>query len=101
MFSPEVVSQKLDAFESEIGWRPVEHSISEVDEWAAQLSPVFPCDDKGNIYQSRNLTSEEQQFIANERAMCVASCHYFLTRYYWIKADPEEHTSELQSLRHL
>lgn len=57
-----------------------------MDKWAARLAPVFPCDDKGNIYQERKLTAEEQQFIANERAMCVASCGYFLTCYYWIKA---------------
>ncbi|MGA8148205.1 MAG: hypothetical protein WB870_11610 [Gallionellaceae bacterium] len=69
-----------------MGWRPVEHSIEELDDWAARLAPVFPADDKGNITQERNLTAEEQRFIANERAMCVASCYYFLTRYYWIKA---------------
>ena len=68
------------------GWQPVEHSIEEIDEWAANLAPVFPSDDKGNIYQTRSLTPEEREFIANERAMCVASCHYFLSRYYWIKA---------------
>jgi hypothetical protein len=85
MFADAIVKQKLDGFEREIGWRPVEHSIEEVDRWAARLTSVFPCDDKGNIYQSRSLTKEEAQFIANERAMCVASCFYFLTRYYWIQ----------------
>ena len=57
-----------------------------MDEWSLRLFPVFPDDSKGNIYQERLLTAEEQRFIANERVMCVASCHYFLTRYYWIKA---------------
>lgn len=85
MFSPAVISRKLDAFEAFFHWRPVEHSADEIDEWADRLAPVFPSDDKGNIYQSRPLTREEQRFIANERAMCVASCFYFLTRYFWIK----------------
>ena len=86
MFAPEIVNQKLDSFEAAIGWRPVEHTIAEVDEWAERLAPVFPSDGKGNIYQERPLTAEELRFISNERAMCVASCYYFLTRYYWIKA---------------
>src|ERR1017187_804229 len=85
MFAPEIIDQKLDLFEAAIGWRPKKHSIAEVDEWAERLPPLFPTADKGNIYQNRPLTPEEQQFISNERAMCVASCHYFLTRYYWIK----------------
>ena len=35
--------------------------------------------------QTRGLTKAEERFIANERAMCAASCLYFLTRYYYIK----------------
>jgi hypothetical protein len=85
MFSPVVVQRKLDMFEEEFGWRPVEHTVAEVDEWQERLGPVFPSDDKGNIFQERRLTQEEQRLISNERAMCVASCFYFLTRYYWIK----------------
>src|SRR5271157_2183722 len=86
MFALSIIDRKLDSFEHVFGWRPIPHGIAEVDEWAQRLAPVFPCDDKGNIYQVRPLSREEQRFIANERAMCVASCGYFLTRYYWIKA---------------
>ena len=85
MFAPEVVNQKLDRFEAEFGWRPVEHSIEEVDAWSKRLESVFEVDRKGNITQVRGLSKAETRFIDNERAMCMASCGYFLTRYYYIK----------------
>ena len=86
MFADSVVAKKLDALETEFGWRPAPHSIEEVDSWSKKISTAFEEDAKGNIYMKRKLTNAEQRFIANERAMCAASCGYFLTRYYWIKA---------------
>jgi hypothetical protein len=85
VFSPEVVEAKLDRFAEEFGWRPQPHSIEDVDEWSKRLEKVFETDPKGNIFQTRPLTKVEERFIANERACCAASCHYFLTRYYYIK----------------
>ena len=85
MFAPEVVQEKLDRFEKEMGWRPVEHSLEEVESWSKRLSTAFETDGKGNINQIRSLSKSEQQFINNERAMCAASCIYFLLHYYWIK----------------
>jgi hypothetical protein len=85
LFAPEIVQQKLNGFESEFGWRPVEHSIEEVDKWKRRLEKVFEVRTNGDIIQSRGLTKGEDRFIANERAMCAASCLYFLTRYYYIK----------------
>jgi hypothetical protein len=81
-----VVDERLDRFRQEYGWKPGPHSILEVDDWTKRLSTAFEIDPKGSIYQTRDLTKQERHFIANERAMCVASCLYFLTRYYWIKA---------------
>lgn len=86
MFAPEKVEERLDALEKEFGWRPRSHSLEEVDLWGKRLSTVFDMDAKGDEYQARRLTNVEKRFIANERAMCAASCHYFLTRYYYIKA---------------
>lgn len=85
MFAPEVVAEKLDGFEKEFGWRPVEHSIEEVDSWKKRLEKVFEVRTNGDIIQSRGLTEREERFIANERSMCAASAYYFLTRYYYIK----------------
>jgi hypothetical protein len=85
VFAPSVVQAKLDRFEKEFGWRPREHSIAEVDAWTKRLGTAFQIDQKGVIFQTRSLTRIETAFVANERAMCVASCLYFLTRYYWIK----------------
>lgn len=85
MFSPEVVESKLERFAAEFGWRPEPHSIEEVDAWSKRLEGAFEIDPKGNIIQTRGLSKAESRFIANERALCAASCHYFLTRYYYIK----------------
>lgn len=84
-FAPEIVEERLQRFRKEYGWKPQPHSIDEVDDWTKRLSTAFEIDQKGNIYQTRDLTKQEAHFIANERAMCVASASYFLTRYYWIK----------------
>ena len=86
MFADSIVDQKLGMFAAEFGWRPEPHSIDEVELWSKRLREVFEIDAKGNIFQTRALSKVERRFIANERAMCAASCHYFLTRYYWIKA---------------
>src|ERR1700756_2706543 len=86
MFAPEVVDERLERFKKEFGWKPEQHSIEDVDRWTARLSTVFEVDQKGIIFQTRDLTKQERHFIANERAMCVASACYFLTRYYYIKA---------------
>src|SRR5580693_9403902 len=84
MFAQEKVDERLDGFEKEFGWRPHPHSIEEVDAWSKRLAAKFEIDAKGNISHD-SLTRSEQHFVANERAMCMASCLYFLTRYYWIK----------------
>ena len=86
MFADSVIESKLDLLEAEFGWRPKPHSIEEVDAWKKQLATAFEEDSKGNIYMKRKLTKSEQRFIENERLMVSASCGYFLTRYYYIKA---------------
>ena len=85
MFAQERVDEKLAGFAKEFVWTPAPHSIEEVDAWTKRLATKFEIDSKGNITHD-SLTRSEQHFIANERAMCMASAHYFLTRYYWIKA---------------
>lgn len=86
MFAESVVEKKLDLFEAEFGWRPRPHTIEEVDAWSKQLETAFEVDKNGNVFQIRELTKNEAKFVANERGMVAASCGYFLTRYYWIKA---------------
>jgi len=85
MFDQSRIDEKLAGFAKEFGWMPEPHSISDVDAWTKRLSTAFEIEPKGNILQIRDLTKSERHFIANERAYCMASCYYFLTRYYWIK----------------
>ena len=88
MFAESVIEEKLNRFREQFDWKPEPHSVEEVDAWIKHLAPVFDKNTQGTTlaYQTRDLTRKEQHFIANERAMCAASCGYFLTRYYWIKA---------------
>ena len=71
-FSPEVVDERLDRFEKEFKWRPIPHEISEVDQWTARLSNAFEVDQKGNIYQTRDLTKKEARRPGSGRraALC-------------------------------
>lgn len=85
MFAQERVDEKLDAFAREFGWRPRPHTLDEVDDFSKRMEKVFETDSKGNIFQTRGLTKAEERFISNERAMCMASCLYFLLTYYYIK----------------
>ena len=85
MFAPEQVEKRLDNFEKEFGWRPRPHTIEEVDLWVKLLEELFVVERNGDIRQIREATRAEERFIDNERAMCAASVHYFLTRYYYIK----------------
>jgi hypothetical protein len=86
MFAPEIVEEKLNRLKEAFGWKPEPHSIEEVELFTQRMQKVFEIDAKGSIFQKRDLTKWEERFIENERAMCSASCHYFLTRYYYIKA---------------
>jgi hypothetical protein len=70
MFHPDRVQEKLDNFQKEFKWRPIEHSIAEVDDFSKKMLEVFETDQKGNIFQKRGLSKREERFIANERAMC-------------------------------
>lgn len=85
MFHPDVVGEKLERFKNEFRWIPEPQAIEDVDIWSKRLAKAFEEDSKGNILQIRGLSKAEERFIANERAMCMASTEYFLTRYYWIK----------------
>ena len=85
MFAPEKVEERLSLFEAEFGWTPRPHTIEEVDLWAKRMEEVFVVEKNGDITQTRRMSKAEERFIANERGMCAASVHYFLTRYYFIK----------------
>lgn len=56
-----------------------------MDAWSKRLEEVFVVEKNGDIIQRRPLTKAEERFIANERACCAASAHYFLVTYYYIK----------------
>ena len=85
MFADSIVEEKLARFAKEFGWKPTPHSIEEVDRATKSIGTAFEIDSKGTIFQTRSLSKAETRFVSNERALCAASCFYFLTRYYWIK----------------
>lgn len=95
MFAESVVLRKLVAFEETHGWRPVPHTISDVDKMNRHLDSEGPDgvivkSRTGNIDLRRPLTKAEKRWIANERALCAISCEYFLTRYYMIASESQD-----------
>lgn len=98
MFSVAKVLRKLDAFEAHYKWRPVEHSVSDVDAMVRHLNDeenVIAKSRTGNIDLRRPLTAGEKRWIANERALCSISCEYYLTRYYMIASESENGASNI------
>jgi hypothetical protein len=98
VFSVLKVLRKLDQFEQHYGWRPVEHSISDVDAMIRHLNDetnLIIKSRSGNIDLRRPLKAKEKQWIMNERAMCSVSCEYYLTRYYMIASESETGSSNI------
>lgn len=99
MFGEAQIIRKLDAFEKQYGWRPVQHSVEDVDKWVRHLNDEENLINKtrsGSISLRRPLRQSETDWIANERALCSIDCAYFLTRYYWIQTDADHGQSGIR-----
>ena len=88
MYHPKIVSKRLDRIadairaSSDPGFKFVEHSTAEVDEWNAKLDSIFD-PNSGNF--TRQPTVEEESWIRHEISRCKVDFLYFATRYASIK----------------
>lgn len=87
MYSQQVILETLDEFKRRNGWMPQYHSIDEVDRFKKHIDSLVEIEGNSRsttITPKRDFTPAEIQFIRNERALCWADAHYFLSRYCYI-----------------
>lgn len=93
MYAQAIIDKVLDQHEADHGWRPVRHTIAEVDEFVAYINSVTTIEANQvnryvNFKDSVRLTARTQQeirrWVENEQFMCFADAAYWKTRYGWI-----------------
>lgn len=99
MYSPVIIERVLDDFEARNGWRPVRHSIAEVDEFIAYVNSIVRIE-KNQVNQyidflpefrpSKDRKDWISRFILNEQFMCFADSSYWETRYAWACNDKND-----------
>lgn len=87
MYSQRKVKERIQIASQELGFVPEPHSLAEVDAWEAYLESEdkYVRNDEGHIVSMQNLTHSDAEWMENERAMCLCSSEYALTRYGYIK----------------
>jgi hypothetical protein len=86
------ISERLDLAEQQLGWRPVYHSLDDVDIMKKRLEEIALRDEDGKPtgQTTRPYTEGEKWWIRNERMLCTCDAGYFLTRYAYLKNDANE-----------
>ncbi len=87
MYDAQKIAERLDVAEQYIGWRPVYHSVEEVDMVNRRLDLIAVRDAQGKPTgeTTRPYTEQEKWWIHNERMLCACDAAYFATRYAYIK----------------
>lgn len=92
MYCAEKIKERLDEAEKMLGYRPVYHSVEEVDAVNKRLEAIALRDSDGKPVggTTRPYTENEKWWIRNERMLCMCDAEYFLTRYAYLKGDKNE-----------
>lgn len=91
MYDQGRISERLDHAEAQLGWRPVYHSLEEVDRMKHDLEAIAVFDDAGKFKETiRPFTQKEINWIRNERMVCACDASYYLTRYAYLKDDKNQ-----------
>ena len=87
MYHPDVVAARLDVATEQIGWRPVYHTVEEVDMVNRRLEKIAERDESGSPTgkTTRPFTEQEKWWIRNERMLCACDAQYWITRYAYFK----------------
>jgi hypothetical protein len=87
MYCQEKIAERLDLAEKKLGWRPVYHSVKEVEAINRRLDEIATRNNDGRPDggTTRPYTDEEKLWIRNERVLCACDAAYFATRYAFIK----------------
>lgn len=78
----------MDRFEAKYKWRPVEHSIEQVDKVNRYIESLGVKNSKGDVvWDDSTFDAKTKRWIQNERAMCILNFEYYLTRYHYIATE--------------
>jgi hypothetical protein len=98
MYAERIIQLVLDSFEKKNGWRPVFHSVEQIDELNAYIDSITEPDANSvNTYwnwragkkpNDRRLEWIRRQ-VRNEQFCCFVSAEYFATRYGRIRGVDE------------
>lgn len=98
MYSQRIITSTLDDYSIRNGWRPMEHTLGEVQDFNAYVDSIVEMEaNTANRYFSwkkgKRPSDKRIQWInrwvLNEQYMCFASAEYFVTRYCKIRAADE------------
>jgi hypothetical protein len=81
VYSAKVTDNALALAERKHGLRLIRHPVSFVESTVAHLNQLMQ--DDGNL--RRPLTTDERNFIRNERIVCRLDYNYWRSRYVWVK----------------
>jgi len=93
MYSPVIIERTLDQFEAENGWRPLRHTLGQVQDFNSYIDSLMNVDrgDSRTWYSIKagtRITSkrraEIRRWIENEQFLCFADANYWKTRYGFI-----------------
>jgi hypothetical protein len=104
MYASEIVDQRLELAQLELGFRPEYHSVAEVELFDTRLQQKYEelyqaaqaeaqgSQDPDQTFQisllknlGPRLHPDEVRWMLNERMLCACDAAYFMTRYFWIK----------------
>lgn len=91
MYSRKVVGQALDNFEARNGWRPISHTIGQIEEFDAYVKKITKAEQNSRraYYEiTETLTAsaakELRRFIQNEQLLCSFDSMYFENTYAYL-----------------
>jgi hypothetical protein len=92
MYSEKIISANLDLFEAKNAWRPVYHTLDEVNEFKEAINKLVKIgsNSKGSWIDGLNYAitdkrkAEIRRWIENEQVLCGLDSLYFESRYAFV-----------------
>ena len=91
MYSQKTVNENLEVLEAREGWRPVYHSVDEVNEFKKYIESLVKIESSSKssyvtLSKSISYTKQEEirRWIVNEQLLCWADYGYWESRYAFI-----------------
>jgi hypothetical protein len=91
MYSPRVVTERIQSFESEYHWLPKYHSYEEILSFSKYIDSLIKIESNSkssyiNLVKkiSADRQKEIRRWIENEQVLCGLDSNYYESRYAWV-----------------